>query len=176
MLPCYQANTEWHFYDCSMCFAHYHPDRPYDHFIDHSQLPGKHARELPVRRVAYSFWQYRSLSIARYPLHLGGVAGQRCHAQDSNPRPLDLESGTLCTTPHMCSRCSPARLWHRHDLLVQTVQPHIQTHKTKSSCCTVKVSTLESYLRCGISYSNFRVGVWGRIASASAWALVIFCC
>ena len=25
--------------------------------------------------------------------------GQRCHAQDSNPRPVDLESGTLCTTP-----------------------------------------------------------------------------
>ena len=49
---------------------------------------------------------------------------------------------------------------HRHDVMVQTIQPHIQTHKTKSSCCTkVKVSTLESYLRCGISYSNFRVGV-----------------
>ena len=61
-----------HFQDCSMRFTHYYPGRPYDHFIDHSQLPGKHARELPVRRVAYSFWQYRSLSIARYPLYLGG--------------------------------------------------------------------------------------------------------
>ena len=88
-----------HFHDCSMRFTHYYPDRPYDHFIDHSQLPGKHARELPVRRIAYSFWQYHSLSIARYPLHLGGVAGQRCHAQDLNQRPLDRESDTLCTTP-----------------------------------------------------------------------------
>ena len=61
-----------HFQDGSMRFTHYYPGRPYDHFIDHSQLPGKRAMELPVRRVTYSFWQYRSLSIARYPLHLGG--------------------------------------------------------------------------------------------------------
>ena len=29
-----------HFHDCSKRCTHYHPDRPYDHFIDHSQLPG----------------------------------------------------------------------------------------------------------------------------------------
>ena len=48
----------------------------------------------------------------------------------------------------------------RLDVLVQTIQPHIKTHKMNSSCCTkVKVSTLESYLSCGKAYSNFRVGV-----------------
>ena len=39
-----------HFQDCSMHFTHYYPGRPYDHFID--QVPGKLARELPVRHVA----------------------------------------------------------------------------------------------------------------------------
>ena len=30
------------------------------------------------------------VSIARYPLHMGGVAGQRCQAPNSNPQPLNL--------------------------------------------------------------------------------------
>ena len=73
-----------HFQDGSMRFTHYYPGRPYDHFIDHSQLPGKRAMELPVRRILtidLSFTVY-----SQVPITPGWVAGQRCKSQNSNPR------------------------------------------------------------------------------------------
>ena len=36
-------------------YNHYYRDIPYDHFIDHSHLSGKHARELPVRHMLWLF-------------------------------------------------------------------------------------------------------------------------